>query len=91
MRRLIMIVAFASLVVGGASISVAQNESQTGSEEIGAPAGCGTPVASPIASPDVVPLAATPGLAEGSPVASPELIPASPVACPTPAAGTPAS
>ena len=94
MRRLIMIVAFACLVVGGATISVAQDEATTDEEEIGAPAICGTPAASPAATPGVATVATpedavavTPALATGSPVATP----ASALGCATPEVGTPPS
>jgi hypothetical protein len=47
MRQLIMMVAFAFIVVGGgAAVTVAQDEDQ-GTPEVGTPVVCGTPIASP--------------------------------------------
>ena len=58
MRQVIMIVAFAFIVVGGgAAVTVAHDEDQ-GTPEVGTPVDCGTPVdtlrVSPAASPEVV-------------------------------------
>jgi hypothetical protein len=95
MRRLIVIVAFAFFVVGGATISVAQDEATTDEVEIGAPAICGTPAASPAATPDLemaaaspdVAIAVTPEYGTGTPAATP----ASALGCATPEVGTPPS
>lgn len=60
MRRIILIIAFGLVVGSGAVVTAAQTDTQTESEEVGAPpSGCGTPTASPVASPSVV-LIATP-------------------------------
>lgn len=94
MRRLLVIMAFACFVVGGATISVAQDEALTDEEDIGAPSICGTPAASPVATPDLDMAAASPDVAiavtpeyTGSPVATP----ASALGCATPEIGTPPS
>ena len=57
MRQLLMMVAFAFIVVGGgAAVTVAQDEDQ-GTPEVGTPVDCGTPVdtlrISPVASPEL--------------------------------------
>ncbi len=55
MRRILLIIAFGLVVGSGAVVTAAQTDTQPESEEVGAPpAGCGTPTASPFASPEVV-------------------------------------
>jgi hypothetical protein len=92
MRRLIILVAFAFLVGGGAVLTAAQtgNESQTEQTEAGADvAGCASPVASPASSPEVAETAAVVATAIASPHASPAALGIDP--CATPEVGTPAS
>ena len=97
MFRMILIVTFV-LVVGSGAVVAAQSggqQAQTEVEEIGAPDGCGTPVASPPAvlgvSPEVDEVVVAAGTAIVSLHASPEASPMAGDACATPGAGTPAS
>ena len=90
MRRFILLLAFAFVLVSGVVVTAAQtsNEAQTETEDAGpGGAGCATPMASPAASPE-----ASPSLALAStPIASVEGSPVSLDLCATPEIGTPAS
>lgn len=100
MRRLFLILTFASILVTGGVVATAQSgtQTQTEQEDTGAQgAGCITPVAaSPEASPGLA-LPATPGASPGespsaSPIASPGASPVALEACGTPlAVGTPST
>ncbi len=94
MRRFILLLAFAFVLVSGVVVTAAQtsNEAQTEEEEAGpGGAGCATPMASPAASPEASP-EASPSLALAStPIASVEGSPVSLDLCATPEIGTPAS
>ena len=104
MRRIILLVALAFMIGGGAVLTAAQSNSgsQTEETDVGAPeVECATPGASPGASPDLAVLEDVGATAVASPeliadlataIATPGASPAVPEdPCATPVAGTPAS